>query len=218
MVGKKGYSTLSLQIFLELQCAFQLTYGTSADKPAMAKSTGNENLVWMDLEMTGLDPARDRILEVATLITDSDLNIVAEGPHLYVNQPDELLAGMDEWNTTHHTASGLVDLVRSEGVSEQDAESQTLAFLEAHVPAGGSPLCGNSIAQDRRFLVRYMPDLEAYLHYRNLDVSTIKELAMRWRPDIAASVQKASTHRALDDIKESIEELKHYREKFFILK
>lgn len=178
-------------------------------------NTPGQTLVWMDLEMTGLDPEVDRILEVATIVTDSDLNIIAEGPLLYVTQSEEQLAGMDEWNTTHHTESGLVDLVRSEGISEREAELQTLAFIKEHAAPNGSPLCGNSIGQDRRFLVRYMPELEGYLHYRNLDVSTIKELAARWRPDIAAGLNKRGSHRALDDIKESIEELRYYRERFF---
>ena len=175
----------------------------------------NQNLVWMDLEMTGLDPEVDRILEVATLVTDSELNLIAEGPVIYVRQSEELIAGMDEWNTKHHNESGLVGLVRDKGVSEQEAERATLAFLKEHTTARVSPLCGNSIGQDRRFLVKYMPELEDFLHYRNLDVSTVKELAARWRPDIAASHQKKNAHRALDDIQESIEELKHYRTHFF---
>lgn len=175
----------------------------------------NQNLVWMDLEMTGLDPEVDRILEVATLVTDSELNLIAEGPVIYVRQSEEQIAGMDEWNTKHHNESGLVSLVREKGVSEQAAERSTLAFLKEHTNPGVSPLCGNSIGQDRRFLVKYMPELEDFLHYRNLDVSTIKELAARWRPDIAASHQKKGAHRALDDIQESIDELKHYREHFF---
>lgn len=175
----------------------------------------NQNLVWMDLEMTGLDPEVDRILEVATLVTDSELNLIAEGPVIYVRQSDELIAGMDEWNTKHHSESGLIDLVRRKGISEQEAERLTLSFLKEHTTARVSPLCGNSIGQDRRFLVKYMSELEDFLHYRNLDVSTIKELAARWRPDIAASHQKKNAHRALDDIQESIEELKHYRTHFF---
>ena len=174
-----------------------------------------DKLVWMDLEMTGLDPERDRILEVATIITDAHLDILAEGPVFYVRQSERQLLGMDEWNTQHHTESGLVDLVRSQGVSEAEAEAGTLEFLKQHVAPGQSPLCGNSIGQDRRFLVKYMPALEDYLHYRNLDVSTVKELAARWRPDVAAGVVKANTHRALDDIKESIEELRYYRQHFF---
>jgi oligoribonuclease len=171
----------------------------------------------MDLEMTGLDPEVDRILEIATIITDSQLEIIAEGPVIVVRQSDELLAGMDEWNTEHHTNSGLVERVRSEGISEVEAEQLTLEFVRQYADESMSPLSGNSIGQDRRFLVRYMPKLEAYLHYRNLDVSTVKELAVRWRPDIAAGVQKKGAHRALDDIKDSIEELKRYKALFFKL-
>ena len=183
----------------------------------MPDSAENQNLVWIDLEMTGLDPESERILEVATLVTDSNLNLIAEGPVIYVSQSESQFAAMDEWNTSHHNESGLIDMVRKEGVSEREAELETLEFLKQHVEAGRSPLCGNSIGQDRRFLVKYMPELEYSLHYRNLDVSTIKELAVRWRPDIAASMSKNNSHRALDDIKESIEELKHYREHFFRL-
>jgi len=175
----------------------------------------SENLIWMDLEMTGLDPEAERILEIATIVTDSSLNILEEGPVLVVVQSETLLAGMDDWNREHHTSSGLVDRVLSEGIAEADAEAQTIDFISRFVSKGESPLCGNSIAQDRRFLVRYMPQLDNYLHYRNLDVSTVKELALRWRPDIAAGVQKTGTHRALDDIKESINELQHYRATFF---
>lgn len=181
----------------------------------MTETQNNQNLVWMDLEMTGLDPEQDRILEVATLVTDSELNLLAEGPVLYVKQAEDLLEGMDEWNTTHHTESGLLDLVREQGVSEREAELATLEFLKEHTANRLSPLCGNSIGQDRRFLVKYMPELEDFLHYRNVDVSTIKELAFRWRPDVASGYTKKNAHRALDDIKESIEELKHYRENFF---
>ena len=175
----------------------------------------SENLIWMDLEMTGLDPEAERILEIATIVTDSSLNILEEGPVLVVVQSETLLAGMDDWNREHHTSSGLVDRVLSEGIAEADAEAQTIDFISRFVSKGESPLCGNSIAQDRRFLVRYMPQLDSYLHYRNLDVSTVKELALRWRPDIADGVQKTGTHRALDDIKESINELQHYRATFF---
>ena len=177
----------------------------------------SKNLVWIDLEMTGLDPRTERIIEIATIITDSDLNIIAEGPSLAVRQDDALLEAMDEWNTVHHTSSGLIDRVRREGVAEAAACSQTLDFLKRHVEAGTSPLCGNSVGQDRRFLVEYMPELESFLHYRNLDVSTIKELAMRWRPDVMAGLNKKGAHRALDDIRESIEELRHYRASFFRL-
>ena len=175
----------------------------------------SENLIWMDLEMTGLDPEAERIIEIATIVTDSSLNILEEGPVLVVAQSETLLAGMDDWNLEHHTSSGLVDRVLSEGIAEADAEAQTIDFISRFVSKGESPLCGNSIAQDRRFLVRYMPLLDSYLHYRNLDVSTVKELALRWRPDIADGVQKTGTHRALDDIKESINELQHYRSTFF---
>ena len=180
----------------------------------MTNST-NENLVWMDLEMTGLDPEAERILELVTLVTDSNLNLIAQGPVIYVRQSEDLIAGMDEWNTKHHHGSGLINLVREKGISEREAEQLTLAFLKEHTIAKVSPLCGNSIGQDRRFLVKYMPELADFLHYRNLDVSTVKELAERWRPDIAASHQKKGAHRALDDIIESIEELKHYRTHFF---
>ncbi|MFP6805954.1 MAG: oligoribonuclease [Pseudomonadales bacterium] len=178
----------------------------------------SENLVWMDLEMTGLDPESERILEIAAIITDSTLNIVAEGPAIIVKQSDALLKAMDEWNTEHHEASGLVERVRAEGIPEAEAEQLTLDFIARHVDKGASPLCGNSIGQDRRFLVKYMPRLEDHLHYRNLDVSTIKELAIRWRPDVAGGVSKGSAHRAMDDIKESIDELRHYRDTFFQLR
>jgi len=166
----------------------------------MLDDTTTQNLIWMDLEMTGLDPESDRILEVATLVTDPELNLVAEGPLLYVRQSEELIASMDEWNTEHHMGSGLIDLVREQGVSERDAELATLAFLKEYFQAGQSPLCGNSIGQDRRFLAKYMPELEAFLHYRNLDVSTIKELAVRWRPDVASSMVKRNAHLHLNDV------------------
>ncbi len=177
----------------------------------------SEHLIWMDLEMTGLDPVVERIIEIATIVTDSRLNVVEEGPVLTVRQSDELLGAMDEWNTEHHVKSGLVERVRTEGVTEREAEEATLEFVRQYAKPGQAPLCGNSVGQDRRFLVAYMPELEAYLHYRNLDVSTVKELAIRWRPDVASGYRKASTHRALDDIKESIGELRHYREHFFRL-
>lgn len=175
------------------------------------------NLIWIDLEMTGLDPDNDVIIEIATLITDADLNILAEGPTYAVHQPDSILATMDEWNTNQHGKSGLTQRVRDSKISPAQAEAETIAFLEQWVPKGKSPICGNSICQDRRFLVRGMPKLEAYFHYRNLDVSTIKELARRWRPDVLAGVKKTSAHLALDDIKDSIAELQHYRDTFFKL-
>lgn len=171
-------------------------------------------LVWIDLEMTGLSPERDRIIEIATIITDSNLEIVAEGPVLAINQSEGLLAGMDEWNTRTHTATGLVDRVRESAVDDRQAELETLRFIQRYVPKNKSPLCGNSICQDRRFLARYMRELESYLHYRNLDVSTVKELAKRWHPNLANGFDKQGTHRALDDIRESIEELRYYRTHF----
>lgn len=172
------------------------------------------HLVWMDMEMTGLDPERERIIEIATIVTDGDLNVIAEGPVLAVRQSESLLAAMDDWNQRHHAASGLLDRVRREGVSEREAEAATLAFLEQHVDKKRSPLCGNTIWQDRRFLVRYMPTLEDYLHYRMVDVSSIKELVRRWRPDLMAGFTKKNEHTALADIRESIEELRYYREHF----
>ncbi|WP_148863482.1 oligoribonuclease [Marinobacter fonticola] len=177
----------------------------------------SDRLVWIDLEMTGLDPDKERIIEIATIVTDSDLNTIAEGPVLAVHQPDSLLEAMDEWCTRTHGESGLTQRVKESSVSDADAERQTLEFLEQHLEQGQSPLCGNSIGQDRRFLVRYMPALEAFFHYRNLDVSTIKELARRWRPDVLKGVEKKGSHLALDDIRDSINELRHYREHFFRL-
>ncbi|WP_323845865.1 oligoribonuclease [Microbulbifer magnicolonia] len=175
------------------------------------------NLIWIDLEMTGLDPEKERIIEIATIVTDSKLNILAEGPAMAVHQSDALLDAMDDWNTEQHGGSGLVARVKASAISERQAEWETIEFLRHWVPEGASPMCGNSIGQDRRFLVKYMPALEAYFHYRNLDVSSVKELARRWRPDILEGVKKQSSHLALDDIRDSIEELKHYREHFFRL-
>jgi oligoribonuclease len=175
------------------------------------------NLIWIDLEMTGLDPVRDRIIEIATLVTDASLRVVGEGPVVAVHQPDEVLVGMDEWNVHHHSGSGLVDRVRASPHREAEAERLTLEFLSAHVPPGRSPMCGNSVCQDRRFLARWMPELERYFHYRNLDVSTLKELALRWRPEVAGALTKQSSHRAADDIRESIRELAFYRDHFLRL-
>ncbi|MBE0483591.1 MAG: oligoribonuclease [Bacterioplanes sp.] len=174
----------------------------------------NDNLVWMDLEMTGLDPERDVIIEMATIITDSDLNVIAEGPVIAVHQPDIVLDAMDDWNTKTHGQSGLIDRVKASTVDARAAEQMTLAFIQQHVKAGVSPLCGNSIHQDRRFLVKYMPQLEAYMHYRNIDVSTLKELAKRWKPDVVSSFKKSGSHQALDDIRESIAETLHYKAHF----
>jgi len=181
----------------------------------MTKSASN--LIWIDLEMTGLVPETDRIIEIATIVTDKHLNILAEGPVLTVHQSDELLAGMDAWNTKQHNQSGLVERVRSSKISEAEAEEQTVEFLKLYVPAGKSPMAGNSICQDRRFLYNYMPKLEQYFHYRNLDVSTVKELAKRWKPKVYNGFNKESKHLALDDIKDSIEELVYYREHFINL-
>ena len=179
--------------------------------------TDNTRLVWIDLEMTGLDPEQERIIEIATIVTDSGLQVIAEGPVLAVHQPDEVLDAMDEWCTTTHGNSGLTQRVKESPITELAAEEQTLNFLARHLEPGESPLCGNSIGQDRRFLVKYMPRLEGFFHYRNLDVSTIKELARRWRPDVLEGVRKKGTHLAMDDIRDSIAELQHYRETFFKL-
>lgn len=173
------------------------------------------NLIWIDLEMTGLDPEKERIIEIATVITDSRLHVVAEGPVIAVHQSDELLKKMDAWNTTQHTSSGLVKRVRESNITEAQAEAAVLEFLCKYVPEGKSPMCGNTVYQDRRFLTKYMPKLEKYFHYRLLDVSTLKELALRWAPRVYSGVQKEARHLALDDVYESIEELKYYREKLF---
>lgn len=174
-----------------------------------------ENLVWIDLEMTGLDPDRDHIIEIATIVTDKHLNVLAEGPMLAIHQPDSVLDAMDDWNRTHHGDSGLTERVRASTLDAAAAEAETITFLSDYVPAGASPMSGNSICQDRRFLARYMPSLEAFFHYRNLDVSSVKELAKRWRPDVADGFKKESSHKALEDIRDSIAELRHYREHFF---
>ncbi|GAB4393156.1 MAG: oligoribonuclease [Gammaproteobacteria bacterium] len=172
----------------------------------------DENLIWIDLEMTGLDPAHDQIIEIATVITDAQLNVLAEGPVVAIYQPEAILNAMDEWNTKQHSKSGLIQRVRESKSNERAAELQTLEFLEHYVPAGKSPMAGNSICQDRRFLCRCMPELAAYFHYRNLDVSTLKELVLRWAPNIEKGVKKQSQHLALQDIHDSIAELRYYRE------
>jgi oligoribonuclease len=178
-------------------------------------SPNETHLIWVDMEMTGLRPEVDRIIEVAVVITDSRLEVLAQGPVLAIHQPDSVLAAMDAWNTATHGRSGLTERVRASTVTEADAQAQLIAFLRAWVPAGKSPMCGNSICQDRRFMARTMPELEAYFHYRNLDVSTVKELCKRWRPEVARAFAKRSAHTALADIEESIDELRHYREHFF---
>ena len=173
-----------------------------------------QHLIWIDLEMTGLDPDSDLIIEIATVVTDKDLTILANGPVLAVHQSDDALAAMDDWNQKHHGQSGLIERVKASTINAAEAERLTLEFLKDWVPANTSPICGNSIGQDRRFLYRYMPTLEAYFHYRNIDVSTLKELAARWAPAVKDGFNKESKHQALDDIIESIEELRYYREHF----
>jgi oligoribonuclease len=170
------------------------------------------NLIWIDLEMTGLDEQKERIIEIATIVTDSDLNEIGIGPELVIHQNDALIASMDAWNTRQHNMTGLVDRVRESKITESEAEKQTLAFLNELVEAKASPMCGNTICTDRRFLARYMPTLEAFFHYRHIDVSTIKELSRRWRPDFYNQIKKSDDHRALSDIRASIAELKYYRE------
>lgn len=174
----------------------------------------NNNLIWVDMEMTGLKPDTDRIIEVAIVITDSQLNTVAEGPVLVVHQPDEVLNGMDKWNQSTHSKSGLIDKVKASRLNEVDVEMRLLEFIKLHVPLGMSPMCGNSICQDRRFMARSMSQLEAYFHYRNLDVSTLKELVKRWKPEILSGFNKEGKHEALADIYDSISELKYYRQHF----
>ncbi|MBI3560811.1 MAG: oligoribonuclease [Gammaproteobacteria bacterium] len=174
----------------------------------------SNNLIWIDLEMTGLDTQQDVIIEIATVVTDSQLTLLAEGPVVAIHQAEAVLARMDSWNQRQHGQSGLIDRVKASGVNEQQAEQITLDFLSQYVPAKASPMCGNSICQDRRFLARCMPNLEAYFHYRNLDVSTLKELAKRWAPAVSKGIEKKSVHLALEDIRESIEELRYYQEHF----
>lgn len=174
----------------------------------------SHNFIWIDLEMTGLDPVNDLIIEIATIVTDKNLNILAEGPVLAIHQDNSVMAAMDNWNLKHHGQSGLIERVKVTEVDEAEAERQTLEFLNLWVPTGKSPMCGNSICQDRRFLYRYMPKLEAFFHYRNLDVSTLKELAARWAPEVKNGFVKETKHQALDDVIESIDELRYYRENF----
>jgi len=170
-----------------------------------------DNLIWIDLEMTGLEPQQDQIIEIATVVTDANLSILAQGPVIAIHQPDEIMNSMDEWNTSHHRDSGLTDRVRQSKINMSDAERETLEFLRQYVIPGKSPMCGNSICQDRRFMARLMPELEAFFHYRNLDVSTLKELARLWKPELIRGFVKKGAHLALDDILESIDELKYYR-------
>jgi len=181
----------------------------------MAQDPGN--LIWIDMEMSGLNPDTDKVLELAIIVTDSQLNTVAESPVLVVHQPDSVLDVMDDWNKSTHAKSGLVGKVKASTLSEAQAEAQMIAFLAQHVPTGISPMCGNSVHQDRRFMVKYLPAFEAYFHYRNLDVSTLKELMRRWKPELAAGMTKHGRHEALADVYESIDELKYYREHFLKL-
>jgi oligoribonuclease len=190
--------------------------GTSATQTLKAASSP-DNLVWVDMEMTGLNPDADRVIEIATIVTDSSLNTLAEGPVIAIHQADAVLSAMDEWNTTHHNRSGLVARVQASECDEALASAQTIAFLQQWVPAGASPMCGNTICQDRRFMARHLPELEAYFHYRNLDVSTLKILMQRWRPDLESGFTKTATHLALDDIRESISEMRYYRDHFLKL-
>lgn len=182
--------------------------------PAKPAAPNEFNLVWVDMEMTGLNPDTDRIIEVAVVVTDADLNVIAEGPVFAVHQPDEVLDGMDAWNKGTHGRSGLIERVKASTVSEAQVEEELIAFLKKYVPSGKSPMCGNSICQDRRFMARGMPKLEAFFHYRNVDVSTIKELCRRWKPELISGFKKQQMHTALADIVESIEELRYYREHF----
>lgn len=195
-----------------------MSQATESQAPINLPARPNEfNLVWVDMEMTGLDPDSDRIIEVAVVVTDSNLNVLAEGPVFAIHQPDEVLDRMDAWNKGTHGRSGLIDRVKASTINEADAEKALIDFLKHFVPSGKSPMCGNTICQDRRFMVRGMPKLEAFFHYRNLDVSTLKELCKRWKPEISTGFKKHQKHTALADIIESIEELRYYREHFIKL-
>lgn len=194
-----------------------MSQATQTEGSATAVRPNEFNLVWVDMEMTGLDPDKDRIIEVAAVVTDANLNIIAEGPVFAIHQSDATLDKMDNWNKGTHGRSGLIDRVKASTVTEAQAELELIAFLKQYVPAGKSPMCGNSICQDRRFMARGMPKLEAFFHYRNLDVSTLKELCRRWKPDLASGFKKHQKHTALADIVESIEELRYYREHFIKL-
>ncbi len=188
---------------------------SAASSPASSTAASDLHLIWIDLEMTGLDTSADAIIEIATVVTDAELNLLAEGPVIAIHQSAARLAAMDDWNTRQHGRSGLVERVRASTFNARDAEIETLKFLQSWVAPGKSPMCGNSICQDRRFLARQMPELERYFHYRNLDVSTVKELARRWRPELLKGFQKTASHLAQDDIYESIAELRYYRAHFF---
>ena len=197
--------------FIRGYCNLQLEFC-----PKMSDSKKYPTLVWLDLEMTGLEPDSERIIEIASAVTSHDLSEIIEGPNLVIKQPQEFINNMDEWNTNQHTKSGLVDSLRVTNITIEEAQKQTLEFLSLHADKGRSPLCGNSISHDRRFLRRYMPDVDSFFHYRNVDVSSIKELIKRWNPELLDGFKKSGGHRAMEDVLESIEELKYYREKFFI--
>lgn len=217
------YDTMTAFGFVAAQRASRIShhYHSGFNAPPRAQvsimAQDQNNLVWLDMEMTGLNPDSDRIIEVALVITDAQLNTVVEAPVLVIHQPDAVLDAMDEWNTSTHGRTGLIDKVKASTLTETDAEQQLLAVLQKHVPPRTSPMCGNSVCQDRRFMARGMPRLEAYFHYRNLDVSTLKELVRRWKPELAKGLVKQGKHEALADIYESIEELKYYRDNFLKL-
>ena len=207
--------------FVQLECSrniilMEIMMQTTQENTNTKIESNQNNLIWLDMEMSGLLPDSDRILELAAVVTDAELNVLGESPVLVVHQSDAVLDGMDAWNKGAHGRSGLIDKVKASSLDEATASAQMIAFLKPFVPAGKSPMCGNSICQDRRFMARYMPELESYFHYRNLDVSVFKELARRWKPDIYAGFKKASRHEALADIYESIDELKYYREHFIV--
>ncbi|MFM7011788.1 MAG: oligoribonuclease [Betaproteobacteria bacterium] len=193
------------------------TSSKNANSSAVKTVLNEFRLVWLDMEMTGLDPERERIIEVAVVVTEPDLTVVAEGPVLVIHQPDSLLDAMDSWNRSTHSKSGLTDKVKASTMTEEQAQDELIAFLSQYVPAGKSPLCGNTVSQDRRFMFKYMPKLEQFFHYRTIDVSTLKELARRWKPDLLKGFEKRSKHEALADIYESIDELKYYRDVFIKL-
>ena len=201
---------------MEIMITLSNTSSSTPFSPLTEPAKSADNLIWLDMEMSGLLPDSDRILELAAVVTDANLNVLGESPVLVIHQTDAVLEGMDAWNKGTHGRSGLIEKVKASTLNEQSATEQMIAFLKQHVPAGKSPMCGNSICQDRRFMARYMPDLESYFHYRNLDVSVFKELARRWKPAVYTGFKKASKHEALADIYESIDELKYYREHFIV--